>query len=315
MNQSRQLTDGALLTAIFMILMLIATFVPIITLIATFLLPVPFILFASRYDWKPSIVMLIATSILSALLTSIFSLPLPILMGLGGIMIGSAIYHRLSAYETLARGTIGFVIGLVFIFIFSQYVFQVNLVNEMNNMIEQSITMSQDVMNQIGIEELSEEQMDMLTEQFGMLTDLLPVLIAIAGLLLAFISQWISYKVISRIDNKQLQFPPFRMLRMPVSLIWIYFFSLIMTFFGLNEDGMVYLAVNNVLMLVGILMTLQGFSFIFYYAYVKQMSKALPIASVALTVFLPFFLLYLVRLLGIIDIGFSLRDRISNDKK
>ncbi|HLR61223.1 MAG TPA: YybS family protein [Lentibacillus sp.] len=315
MNQSRQLTDGALLTAIFMILMLIATFVPVITLIATFLLPVPFIIFASRYDWKPSIIMLTAASILSALLTSIFSLPLPVLMGLGGIMIGSAIYHKLSAYETLARGTIGFVVGLVFIFVFSQYVFQVNLVNEMNNMIEQSITMSQNVMDQLGMEELSEEQMAMLTEQFDMLTDLLPVFIAIVALLLAFVSQWVGYKVISRMDNKKLQFPPFRMLRLPVSLIWIYFFSLIMTFFGLDQNGMVYLAVNNVLMLAGILMTLQGFSFIFYYAYVKQMSKALPIGSVVLTIFLPFIFLYLVRLLGIIDIGFSLRDRISNDKK
>lgn len=315
MNQSRQLTDGALLTAIFMILMLIATFVPVITLIATFLLPVPFIIFASRYNWKPSIIMLTAASILSALLTSIFSLPLPVLMGLGGIMIGSAIYHKLSAYETLARGTIGFVVGLVFIFVFSQYVFQVNLVNEMNNMIEQSITMSQNVMDQLGMEELSEEQMAMLTEQFDMLTDLLPVFIAIVALLLAFVSQWVGYKVISRMDNKKLQFPPFRMLRLPVSLIWIYFFSLIMTFFGLDQNGMVYLAVNNVLMLAGILMTLQGFSFIFYYAYVKQMSKALPIGSVVLTIFLPFIFLYLVRLLGIIDIGFSLRDRISNDKK
>src|SRR5699024_4801042 len=315
MNQSRQLTDGALLTAIFMILMLIATFVPVITLIATFLLPVPFIIFASRYDWKPSIIMLTAASILSALLTSIFSLPLPVLMGLGGIMIGSAIYHKLSAYETLARGTIGFVVGLVFIFVFSQYVFQVNLVNEMNNMIEQSITMSQNVMDQLGMEELSEEQMAMLTEQFDMLTDLLPVFIAIVALLLAFVSQWVGYKVISRMDNKKLQFPPFRMLRLPVSLIWIYFFSLIMTFFGLDQNGMVYLAVNNVLMLDGILMTLQEFSFIFYYAYVKQMSKALPIGSVVLTIFLPFIFLYLVRLLGIIDIGFSLRDRISNDKK
>ncbi|HLS07766.1 YybS family protein [Lentibacillus sp.] len=315
MSQSRQLTEGALLTAVFMILMLIAAFVPVITLIATFLLPVPFILFASRYDWKPSIVMLIAASILSSLLTTIFSLPLPILMGLGGIMVGSAIYRKLSAYETLARGTIGFVIGFVFIFIFSQYVFQVNLVSEMNDLIQQSITMSQDVMNQFGVDELTEDQMNMLTEQFGMLTELLPAFIAIAGLLLAFVSQWVSYKVINRKDHKQLQFPPFRMLRLPVSLIWIYFFALVMTFFGLDPEGLVFMAVNNVLMLTGILMTLQGFSFIFYYAYVKQTSKALPIASTILTILMPFIFLYLVRLLGIIDIGFSLRDRISNDKK
>ncbi|TFJ91990.1 YybS family protein [Lentibacillus salicampi] len=315
MNQSRQLTDGALLTAVFMILMLIATFVPVITLIATFLLPVPFIIFASRYDWKPAIIMLIVVSVLSSLLTTIFSLPIPVLMGIGGILSGSALYRKFSAYEVLARGTIGFVIGFVFVFVFSQYVFQVNLVNEIDNMIQQSLTTSQDLMNQLGMNELTEKQMTMITEQFGMLTELLPVFIAIASLLFAFVSQWVSYKVINRIDRQQLSFPPFRMLRFPVSLIWVYFFALIMTFFDLDPDGMLFLAVHNILMLTGILMTLQGFSFIFYYAYAKQMSKALPVASVLLTIFIPFIFFYLVRLLGIIDLGFSLRDRLLNDKK
>lgn len=315
MNQSKQLTDGALLTAVFMVLMLISAFIPFITLIATFLLPVPFILFASRYDWKPSIVMLITAVILSSLLTSIFSLPIPVLMGLGGIMIGSAIYHKLSPYETWARGTIGFVIGLVLIFVFSQFVFQVNLVNEIDNMVQESIATSQEVMEQFGLSDMPEEQLSMVTEQMGMLTDLLPVWLAIVALLLAFISQWLSYKVINRLERKQLYFPPFRSLRLPVSLIWIYFFSLIISFFDLDQSGIVYIAVNNVLMLTGILMVLQGFSFIFFYAHAKRMSKALPITSIVLTLFFPIFFLFLVRLLGIIDIGFSLRNRISNVKK
>ncbi|QKY70814.1 YybS family protein [Lentibacillus sp. CBA3610] len=314
MNQSKKLTDGALLLTVFMILMLISAFVPVITLIATFLLPVPFILFASRYDWKPSIIMLIAAMALSSLLTSIFFVPIPVLMGLGGIMIGSAIHRKFSPYETWARGTIGFVAGLLFVFVFSQYVFQVNLVNEIDNMAQESITMSQDMMEQFGMGDITEDQLDMLTEQMGMLTDLLPAWLAIVALILAFISQWISYKVLNRLENRQLYFPPFRTLRLPVSLIWIYFFALIMSLFNLDPSGMVFIAVNNVLMLTGILMALQGFSFIFYYAHAKQMSKALPIASIVLTVFVPFIFLFLVRLLGIIDIGFSLRDRISNDK-
>ncbi|MFD1362664.1 YybS family protein [Lentibacillus salinarum] len=314
MNQSKQLTDGVLLTAIFMALMLIAAFIPIISLVAAFLLPVPFIFYASRYDWKPAMVMLIAASVLSVLLTSIISLPLPLLMGLGGIMAGSAIYRNFSAYETLARGTIGFVIGMVFIFAFGHLAFQVNLVTEINQSMQESLTMSQDMMAQFGLAELSEEQVNMVTEQLAMLTDLLPVWVAVAALVLAWISQWVSYKLINRLERKQLCFPPFRSLRLPVSLIWIYFFALILSFFNQEQTGMLYTAVHNVLMLTGIFMTLQGFSFIFYYAHTKRMSKALPITSIILTLFLPFILLYLVRLLGIIDIGFSLRDRISNDK-
>ncbi len=223
MNQSKHLADGALLTAIYMILMLIATFIPVITVVATFLLPVPFILFASRHDWKPSIVMLLAAVGLSAIFTSVYSVPIPVLMGLGGILIGSAIFRKYSAYETLASGTIGFVAGLVILFLFSQFVFQVNLINEMNHLMEESAAMSKDVMENLGLGSQAEEQMQLVMEQLDILIDLIPVWIALASLLMAFVSQWISYKVIARLESRSLHFPPFRMFRLPVSLIWIYF--------------------------------------------------------------------------------------------
>lgn len=315
MNQSKILTEGALLTAIYIILLLIATFVPVITLVATFLLPVPFIIFASRHDWKPSFLMFAVASVLSVLFATIFTFPITVLMGAGGIMIGSAIHKKLSPYETWARGTIGFVLGLVFIFVFSQFVFQVNLINEIDQMINQSMQMSRKFMEQIGFADQAEDQMVLIEQQIEMIKNLIPAGIAFIAILIAVISQWVSYKVINRLEDRKLHFPPFRLLRMPVSLVWIYFFALIFTFFQLDPSSTLFLAVNNVQILAGMLMTLQGFSFIFFYAHHKNKSKALPITSVILTLLFPFLLLYLVRLLGIIDIGFSLRDRLSKDKK
>ncbi len=315
MNQSKILTEGAMLTAIYIVLLLIAAFVPIITIIAMFLLPVPFIIFASRHNWKPALLMFGVAVVLSVLFATIVSLPLTVLMGLGGIMLGSSIYKKLPAYETLGRGTIGFVVGLVFIFVFSQFVLQVNLMSEIDQMINQYVQMIKDLMEQFGLADQGEEQIEMLEQQMGMITSLVPAGIALIAILMAFVSQWVSYKVINRLDGMKLGFPPFRMLRFPVSLVWIYFFALIFTFFELDPSSTLYLAVNNVMMLTGILMTLQGLSFIFFYAHKKNKSKALPVASVILTILFPFFFLYFVRLLGIIDIGFSLRDRISKDEK
>ncbi|TRM11030.1 DUF2232 domain-containing protein [Lentibacillus cibarius] len=312
MNQSKQLTDGALLTAVFIILMLISAFVPVISIAAVFLLPVPFVLFASRYDWKPSIVMLLAAIGLSVIFTSIYSALIPVLMGIGGIMIGRGIYRKYTAYETLASGTIGFVAGLVALFLFSQVFLQVNLINEMDEMLQESLEMSQNVMGDFGLAGQTEEQMQLVKEQLDMLIQLIPVWVALIGLLMAFISQWVSYKIIGRLENRSLHFPPFRTFRLPVSLIWIYLFALIISFIDLS--GLAAQAVNNVLMLTGIFMALQGLSFIFYYAHEKNKTKALPVISVILTIFFPFIFLYLVRLLGIIDIGFALRDRISNGK-
>ncbi|WP_174615200.1 YybS family protein [Virgibacillus ihumii] len=309
---SKKLTDGAMLTALYIVLLLIALFVPFISFVAAFVLPVPVIMYAARYHWKSVAIMIGAILVLSSLFATFLSLPVTVLTCLGGIMIGAAIHNGLSAYETWARGSIGFVLGLLFTFLFSQIIFDVNWINELNAMLTESMQMSQNIMNQFGLGQLTEEEMNIVKEQISMITNLLPVGLAIMAIIFAFISQWVAYKVINRLYQKRLAFPPFRTLRFPVALIWIYFLSLIITFFDLDSSGTLYLAVNNIMWLTGILMTLQGFSFIFFYAHQKNISKALPILSVVLSFFFPFFLLYLVRLLGIIDIGFGLRDRIGD---
>ncbi|WP_077329784.1 YybS family protein [Virgibacillus siamensis] len=307
---SKKLTDGAMLTALYIVLLLITLFVPIISVVAMFVLPVPVIIYASRYNWKPTAVMVGAILILSFLFTTFLSLPITVMTCLGGLMIGSAMHQQSTAYETWARGTIGFIVGLLFAFLFSQIIFDVNWIDELNAMLAESMQMSRDFMTQFGLAEVTQEEWDTLKKQVSMIANLLPVGLAIIAIIFAFISQWAAYKVINRLYQQRLGFPPFRTLRFPVALIWIYFLSLIVTFFDLDPSGTLYLAVNNIMWLTGILMTLQGFSFIFFYAHEKNISKALPISSVVLSLFFPFFLLYLVRLLGIIDIGFGLRDRI-----
>ncbi|MFZ3577694.1 YybS family protein [Virgibacillus sp. DJP39] len=314
MDKSKSLTNGALLTAIYIVLLLIASFVPIISLVAVFLLPIPFIVFSYRFGWKQSITMFIASVILSSLFATIFSIPVTILMGLGGIMLGSAMRKKLSPYETMARGTLGFIVGLLCLFSISQFAFDVNLVEEIDQMTEQSLQMSKSFMEQLGLGG-QEDQFELLQQQANMLMDLIPVGVVSLAIILAFISQWFGYKIINRLDKKQLSFPPFRELRMPVSLVWVYFFALILTLIGFDPSSIFYHAVNNALVLAGLLMTVQGFSFIFFYAFQKNKSKALPVICVIVTLLFPFLLLYLVRILGIIDIGFRLRDRITKDNK
>ncbi|ASK61790.1 hypothetical protein CFK37_06280 [Virgibacillus phasianinus] len=313
MNRSKILTDGALLTAIYIVLLLISVFVPLIEIIATFLLPIPFVVFAYRYDWKPSLIMLAASVLLSSLFATIFSIPGTLLMGLGGIMIGSGMHKKLTPYETWARGTFGFIIGLLFIFLISQLVFDVNWINEIDSLIDESMQMSKGLMDQVGLAGEAEEQLKLMQQQVEMLKNLIPVGVALIAIVLAFISQWIGYKVINRLERKKFFFPPFRNLRLPVSLVWIYFFAVILTLFNLDPSSIFYHAINNVLVLAGLLMTIQGFSFMFFYAHQKNKSKAIPTVIVIVTLLLPTFLLYLVRILGIIDIGFRLRDRISKE--
>lgn len=315
MNQAKQITDGAMLTGVFIILLFISIFVPAAVLIGVFLLPVPFILYTAKYDWKPSLLMFIITLLLAFLFVTYLSLPMTILAGIVGIMIGSAIYHRLSPYETWGRGAIGFITSFVVIFLFAQLVLQVNFMHELYVMVNESMEKAEQFMEQAGIGEQATEQLQIMQDYMTQAMDLIPVSMAFGAIAFAFLTQWISYKVINRLENKRLRFPPFRSLQFPVAIIWVYFAALLLTFLDLDADSIFYLAVVNILALAGLFMTIQGLSFVFFYAHHKKWPKAVPVISVVVTLLLPFVLLYFVRILGIIDIGFRLRDRIAQNKK
>ncbi|RDW15232.1 DUF2232 domain-containing protein [Oceanobacillus arenosus] len=310
MNQSRKITEGALLLAIFMVIMLLSLFIPIFTI----LLPIPFILYAARYDWKPSILMFIVAILLAALFTTVFSLPVVILMGLGGMMIGNAIFKNLSAYETLARGTLGFIIGMLFIFVFTQVVFDVNVMNDMNEIVEQSVSMSNDMIEQFGIQGIQTEELERVIQlQIELMFDLLPAIMILTVVFLAFLVQWIGYKFINKLYKRKLRFPPFRKLQFPSSLLWIYMIVLLFSIIETDHTSTLFVMIQNASLITGTLMIIQGFSFIFFFAQHKGLPKVIPILAVVFTLFIPI-LLSFVRILGIIDIGFKLRERRTKEK-
>src|SRR5699024_2722363 len=126
MIQSKRITEGALLTAVYIVLLLLTVFVPFFILIGICLLLVPFIMYASKYGWKSSIIMFIGALIISLLIATIVSLPITLLVGIGGIVIGTAIYQGVKAYETWARGALGFILGFLLVLALIYFVLDVN---------------------------------------------------------------------------------------------------------------------------------------------------------------------------------------------
>lgn len=314
MGQSRKITDGALLIAVYVVLLLLVMFIPFVILFGVFILPIPFVFYAARHDWQPALMMLIATIVVSSIFATVISLPLTLLAGIGGVVIGTAIKHDVSAYDTWARGSIGFIVGLVLNILFIQLVLDVNLNEEIDLMIQDSMNFAKVLLDQTGLIGESEEQLKLIEEQMSMFVDLLPSSLAVMGIVMAFLSQWLSYKMISRIDNKTLSFPPFRKLNLPTSIVWFYLIILVMSLFDLTNNSTLYLIVINAMVVLTVLLIIQGFSFIFFYTNHKNIHQSIPIILVISSFILPFILLFFVRLIGIIDIGFSLKEKIAQGK-
>ncbi|WP_226038280.1 YybS family protein [Aquibacillus saliphilus] len=314
MLEKNLVKQGALFGGIYLLLLYLTILVPFIEVVTIFLLPIPFIIFSARHGWKSSSILLLIVLLFASIVAMNVSIPLTILTGFSGILIGSAIHQKVTPYEVWAKGTLGFVLGFVFIYIFVQVIFTINLSSEFQLIINDSIATSEEMMEQFGLE-TSTENHEMLTQQMEQFLNLLPVILVIVSMILGFITQWLGFKVLNRLDGLGLRFPPFRDFVLPKVIIWVYFIAILFTWFNIDSGSPFYQVIINVTNLVGLLITLQGFSFILYYTYTKKLTKAIPIITILVAILLPFIGLYMMRILGIIDLGFSLRDRLSNAKK
>nr|WP_239584401.1 YybS family protein [Aquibacillus albus] len=296
-------------SVIYILLLYTTIFVPAIELITIFFLPIPFVYFTSKHGLKRGISFFIINLLVVSLFIAVLSIPFTILAGLGGTLIGLAIHEKLSAYETWARGTLGFVLGLVSIFVFIQLFFGINVINEFNETISESVEMSQDILSNFGLEPTASE-LEMIEEQMLQVIQLIPVFLVIIAMIIGFLTQWLSYKLLNRKDKLGLKFPPFRNFKLPKVVIWIYFIAILLTWLQFEQGTFTYQGVINVTNLTAVLITLQGFSFILYYVYIKKLSKVIPVIAIIMCILFPFMGLYMIRILGIIDLGFSLRERI-----
>jgi len=311
MNQTNKLRDGAIYLAIFVVLMLITAFVPILSFLSLIVLPVPFILYAAKYNWKPALVMA-AVSIVITLFVGLYLLT--VFAAAGGIMIGSAIYNRRGAYETFGRGTFGFLVGALLVFAFMQLFFQFNWIAMFEEMLTQSAQTSLNAVEQT----IPGDQFEQISTAFeaGISTfvNLLPAFLILSSAILAIVSQWVSYKILNRMSKEDFRFPKFRHLRIPSSVLWVFFFSLVLSFFDWETSTTWYMALQNLQMLTGLVMGIQGLSFVFFFSHYKKMSRAIPIITVILIFLFPIILIYILQILGIIDIGFKLKDRLEKNR-
>lgn len=88
MNNVHKLTEGAVLLAVFAVLLLISLYVPILGTVSVFFLALPFIMFAAKNNRMGAIVFLTGGVLLSLIIGSIMGIPLALTFGLTGTVIG-----------------------------------------------------------------------------------------------------------------------------------------------------------------------------------------------------------------------------------
>lgn len=306
---AKKLTEGALLLAVYVVLMLLTVHVPVIGIVSNFFLALPFIIFTAKNDRKSSLVFLVGAFFLSLIFGSIFAVPLALSYGLTGFAIGEMIKMGKSRVAVFIAGTIVFLFTIVIEYIGTIVLFDMNIMEETTVMLEESVEQSLSMLEAIG-QTPDPAMVEQLETSIGMVRDLVPSLFVTASLLLVFFIQLVSLPIANRFGVSVPKWPPLQDLTLPKSLLWYYLIVIIASLFvNVDQGGYWYTAILNLSYILQYFMVFQGVTFLFFIAHEKNVSKAFPIIAVVLMFLIPL-LLYLVRILGIIDLGFDLRKKL-----
>jgi uncharacterized protein YybS (DUF2232 family) len=305
----RKLTEGAILIAGFTILLLITVYVPVVGMVVNLFLPLPFILFAAKNDLKSIVVFMVASIIISFITGTILALLLTLAYGLTGAVMGYLLQKNKSRTTILISGSIVFLCNLVIQYIVATAFFHFNIIDVMLKTIDESIKMSSKVMEEMGQGQEGAKIIDQFEKGLDLMKTLVPSLFVMSSFIIVFFIQLLSVPIVKRFGIKIENWKPFREISLPRSLLWYYLLAILGNMLLHPAEGTyLFNAFTNLKYILQLFMVFQGLTFIFSFFHQRGSKKSIPVFVSVLTVIVPVFL-YIVGILGIIDLGFDLRRR------
>jgi uncharacterized protein YybS (DUF2232 family) len=303
------ITEGAILLALYLALMLFTLYVPIVGVVLLFVLPLPFIIFTIRHDVASAIMLLIAGSILSVLFGSVSNIFLALMSGLSGLTMG-VFYKRKQTMAVLIGGSLAYTASFVVAYVGIILFLQIDIIKDFIHLSKESFEQSRSVISSLSPNVNLEQQFEQLERGLDLLHTITPTLFVLSGIIFAVLTHLVAVPILKRLKIEVSQSKPFREWRLPQSLIWYYLIVSVLIMINSDTEGFYFMAIMNLYFILQFFVLIQGYSFIYFYSYTKGLSKALPIIIVIASFLIPIFL-YLVRILGIIDLSFPLREKIA----
>ncbi len=311
MRNIHRLTEGAILLAAFTILLLMTVYVPVLGTVVNFFLALPFMMFSARNNRKESFVFLIASLFLSLIAGSLLALPLTLAYGLTGIVIGDFIRNEKPKQAALIAGSITFLINLVIQYVISIVFLNMDIIKESIQLLRESIDQYIKIVTSLS-QAPNEAVAQKLYAAIDLIEILTPTIFVITSFSIVFIIQSVSYPILKRFGIHVVVGERFRNFTLPKSMIYYFLIALLVNLIIQPESGSyIHLALSNILFILLLLIVVQGLSFIWYFSYQKSLSKAVPIL-VTIAMFLMPLILYIVWILGIMDLGFDLRKKLNH---
>jgi len=306
---TKAIVEGALLSAITVVLTFFSLYVPGLGLLADLVLPVPTIILGMKHGLKISLLSVVVSgAVIAAFSGPIRAITSVLTFGLVGMGMGWALERKYSATKIFAVGTVASLVSNIALFLLSLAVMGINPLLEEIEIYRESLNSVTEIYGRLGV---SPETIQPTIEMYQSILELLPLLIPamliLASLSSAFLSYSVSKMILGRLGYAMEDFPPFWQWRMPPYTLLLFLLGQICILLEnywptgiLKQIGM------NVQLIFTIAFFIQGLSVLAFYLARHNVSKVLRL-FILLFAFSTPLLAQILLLVGMFDTAFNFR--------
>lgn len=309
-HQSQKITYGAMMMAFFTIMLVGVFYMPLLGIVIMLFIPLPIILFRLRYDRSSTVFVIFAGTMLTLLIGGVPVIPFAVVFGLLGFLIAESLHWGKSKIYTFMASALFFIIIGVAFYVVGALLLDFNIVDELYTMLENTQRELTAFFEMAGMApELYES---VIETAFVFYRSAVPAMFILGVFTFTYMMVIPNFEVLRRLGHKVPRFAPFRTLKLPVILIFIYGLTIILPYMtDMKQDSSLYLMYINATVILRMLLLIQGLSLIFYIMHKMKAHWIFTFFTTLLAlVFSP-----ITTLLGILDIGMNVRSFIEKDTR
>lgn len=296
--------------SIFTLLLLIAVYLPVLGLVGLLLAVVPIAWFRANHTRINAVFLAVLGLLLAILLGGYIGLFVALVTVPVGFMIGDGLAEKKSKVFLLVSTAITLILATLTQILVSQFLFSVNLLEQMMDQIRDTYSQVGDLMESAG--QLPDDFNQIVASSLQTFALVLPGYFIAVMFVTAWIYLVVALPILRKLKVPIPRFAAFRHFQLPRAVIWYYLIVSLLSLLGTFEAGTIgEMAVVNALFVFRALLYLQGVSLIHYYFHQQGWPKWGAMATTIVSV--PFY--SIVVIIGVIDLGFRLRAYIGTSSK
>ncbi|WP_248929307.1 DUF2232 domain-containing protein [Paenibacillus hamazuiensis] len=217
------------------------------------------------------------------------------------IQMGNLYKKKAPARSVITAGAVT-LLGELLLSLIISYAFGFNLISKMKQFMRSSLdTLSPALKTMVPMDP------DVVVQ---LAAQMLPLYMIGFSLVYVIVTHWVTRKALNRSGEQIPGFKPAREWMLPKPFVWYYMGALILEYFVRDSSSILFTLLINSVPLLSFAFAVQGIAFLFFIAHRNKWNNALPIAGIILfIVFLPSY--FLLSLLGVFDVAFPIRDRLT----